>query len=94
MGLCIGKNLRDVWCYERFIRTKFKYLKGIAYFTNNHRFRQDGIIDNPNVPKQPGVSSYAPYNEQAAKFARILSFIPQKTTQIRSDILTDIERVN
>ncbi|XP_032678684.1 uncharacterized protein LOC116847626 [Odontomachus brunneus] len=60
-----------------------------------HRFRQDGIIENPNVSRQPGVSPYAPYREQAAKFARTLPFIKipeQRISQIRYDILTDIEK--
>ncbi|XP_025158841.1 uncharacterized protein LOC105184757 isoform X2 [Harpegnathos saltator] len=57
-----------------------------------HRFRQDGIIENPNVSRQPGVSPYAPMDEQAAKFTRTLSFIPQRTAEIPHEVLTNVEK--
>ncbi|XP_014480886.1 PREDICTED: uncharacterized protein LOC106747658 [Dinoponera quadriceps] len=56
-----------------------------------HKFRLDGIVGNPNVPSKPGVSPYAPLLEQDAKFRRILTFIPQRDSEL-NDELTDIER--
>ncbi|XP_011055834.1 PREDICTED: uncharacterized protein LOC105146903 [Acromyrmex echinatior] len=57
-----------------------------------HRFRQDGIVKNPNVVEQSGVLPYKA-GIQAQKYVQIIHFIPETTSRLLDDnIITDIER--
>ncbi|KYN34770.1 hypothetical protein ALC56_10738 [Trachymyrmex septentrionalis] len=57
-----------------------------------HRFRQDGIVKNPNVIEQSGVLPYKA-GVQAQKYVQIIHFIPEATNRLLDDnIITDIER--
>ncbi|KYN10547.1 hypothetical protein ALC57_17152 [Trachymyrmex cornetzi] len=56
-----------------------------------HRFRQDGIVRNPNVVEQPGVLPYKA-GVQAQKYVQIIRFIPETTSRLLDNIITDIEK--
>ncbi|XP_018398035.1 PREDICTED: uncharacterized protein LOC108776035 [Cyphomyrmex costatus] len=56
-----------------------------------HRFRQDGIEKNPIVIEQSGVLPYRS-GYQAQKYLQIIRFIPEETSRLLYNIMTDIER--
>lgn len=57
-----------------------------------HRFRQDGIVLNPKVPPQEGVTPYAPSGYQFHRHARTLQFIPGDALKFPNNSITDVER--
>lgn len=57
-----------------------------------HRYRQDGIILNPNIQFQDGVIPFAPNGYQFFQFAHLLHLIPGNGMSIPNNTLTDIER--
>ncbi|XP_043261314.1 uncharacterized protein LOC122402521 isoform X2 [Colletes gigas] len=57
-----------------------------------HRFRQDGIVPNPAVPIQDGVTPYAPNAYQFFRHAQTLRFIPGNALLFPNSSLTDVER--
>lgn len=63
------------------------------WLVKNHRFRQDGIVKNPNVVEQSGVLPYRAAS-QAHKYVVISRFIPEKMDPLQSNTLTDVERVS
>ncbi|EZA47608.1 hypothetical protein DMN91_012408 [Ooceraea biroi] len=56
-----------------------------------HRFRQDGIVKIPSVPKKSRVLPYM-VDEQGEKYLQILRFIPENSPVLPYDVITDIER--
>ena len=62
------------------------------YIFKNCRFRQDGIVKNPNVVEQSGVLPYKA-GVHAHKYVQIIRFIPETTSRLLDNIITDIERV-
>jgi len=69
-----------------------RLLKCIIDILKNYRFRQDGIVKNPNVVEQSGVLPYKA-GVQAQKYVQIIRFIPETTSRLLDNIITDIERV-
>ncbi|XP_031849271.2 uncharacterized protein LOC116434746 isoform X1 [Nomia melanderi] len=57
-----------------------------------HRFRQDGITANPDVPALDGVTPYAPNDLQFYRHARTLGFIPGNALHFPNNSITNIER--
>ncbi|XP_015437346.1 PREDICTED: uncharacterized protein LOC107192569, partial [Dufourea novaeangliae] len=57
-----------------------------------HRFRQDGIVPNPLVPVQDGVTPYAPNAFQFSRHAQTLRIIPGNALQFPNNSITDVER--
>ncbi|XP_076168965.1 uncharacterized protein LOC143147534 [Ptiloglossa arizonensis] len=57
-----------------------------------HRFRQDGIVRNPIVPTQDGVTPYAPNSYQFFRHAQTLRFIPGNALLFPNNSITDVER--
>nr|XP_012215807.1 PREDICTED: uncharacterized protein LOC105668157 [Linepithema humile] len=56
-----------------------------------HRYRQDGIVENPAVLQQSGVLPYR-LSYQGQKYLQIRQFITQKVNQLPYNIITDVER--
>lgn len=59
----------------------------------NYRFRQDGIEKNPSVVEQSGILPYKA-GVQAQKYLQLIRFIPEKTSRLLENTMTDIEKVN
>ncbi|XP_053983620.1 uncharacterized protein LOC128878955 isoform X1 [Hylaeus volcanicus] len=57
-----------------------------------HRFRQDGIVPNPLIPPQDGVSPYAPIGNQFYRHAHTLRFIQGNALLFPNNSITAIER--
>lgn len=57
-----------------------------------HRFRQDGIVPNPEVPIQDGVTPYGPFAPQFYRHAQTLKLIPGDARRFPNNSITDIER--
>ncbi|OAD54860.1 hypothetical protein WN48_06060 [Eufriesea mexicana] len=57
-----------------------------------HRFRQDGIAPNPDIPPQDGISPYAPNTYQFYRFAQMLHLIPGNAIMFPNNSITDVER--
>ncbi|XP_076670473.1 uncharacterized protein LOC143369896 isoform X2 [Andrena cerasifolii] len=57
-----------------------------------HRFRQDGIVPNPTVPIQDGITPYAPTAFQFYRLAQTLRFIPGNAITFPNNSITDVER--
>ncbi|XP_043285059.1 uncharacterized protein [Venturia canescens] len=57
-----------------------------------HRFRQDGIIENPWVPQQEGVTPYAPNGYQFYRQAETLKLIPGNAMSFPNESITSVER--
>ncbi|XP_071872953.1 uncharacterized protein [Bombus fervidus] len=57
-----------------------------------HRFRQDGIAPNPDIPNQDGISPFAPIAHQFHRFAQTLRLIPGDALTFPNNSITDVER--
>nr|XP_050854964.1 uncharacterized protein LOC127065938 [Vespula vulgaris]XP_050854965.1 uncharacterized protein LOC127065938 [Vespula vulgaris] len=57
-----------------------------------HRFRQDGIRQNPSVVSQDGISPYAPTGHEFFRHAKTLRFIQGNAILFPNNSITDIER--
>ncbi|XP_033334881.2 uncharacterized protein LOC117225429 [Megalopta genalis] len=57
-----------------------------------HRFRQDGIVPNPSVPIQDGVTPYVPFGFQFFRHSQTLQFIQGNALQFPNNSITNIER--
>ncbi|XP_012278455.1 uncharacterized protein LOC105698628 isoform X2 [Orussus abietinus] len=57
-----------------------------------HRFRRDGIVFNPSIRDQQGVTPYATSSEQSAKQEATLRLIPSNARTFPNESLTIIER--
>ncbi|XP_076243989.1 uncharacterized protein LOC143185138 [Calliopsis andreniformis] len=57
-----------------------------------HRFRQDGIVPNPTVVIQDGVTPYAPNSYQFFRQAQTLRLIPGNAISFPNNSITDVER--
>ncbi|XP_078046275.1 uncharacterized protein LOC144474824 [Augochlora pura] len=57
-----------------------------------HRFRQDGIVLNPSIPVQEGVTPYRPFAPQFYRQSQTLRFIQGNALQFPNNSITLIER--
>ncbi|XP_076648480.1 uncharacterized protein LOC143356563 [Halictus rubicundus] len=57
-----------------------------------HRFRQDGIVPNPEVSMQDGVTPYGPFARQFYRHAETLKLIPGDARQFPNNSITNVER--
>lgn len=57
-----------------------------------HRFRQDGIRQNPSVASQDGISPYAPTGPEFFRHAKTLRFIQGNAMLFPNNSITAIER--
>ncbi|KAL2728504.1 N-acetylmuramoyl-L-alanine amidase [Vespula squamosa] len=57
-----------------------------------HRFRQDGIRQNPSVVSQDGISPYAPTGHEFFRHAKTLRFIQGNAILFPNNSISDIER--